>query len=182
MDEPSDLELVQRVRNGHRQAFTELMRRHQQRIYWVARWLVGNHYDADTLAQETFVKAYLSLGDFRNDANFRLWLYRIVVTLSLNAIRKHQLAAYIRDSEILRRLLPEQDGHDMKLESSEDESRFQRGIAELPEKQKVVFVMRFFEGLSYDDISQILKTSVANLKPNFVDAMRKVQEFMKHEA
>ena len=67
MDQLSDLELVQEVRNGKRQAFTELMRRYQQRVYWTARRIVGRHEDADDVAQETFIKAYLALGDFRGD-------------------------------------------------------------------------------------------------------------------
>ena len=70
MEQLSDLELVNEVRNGKRQAYTELMRRYQQRVYWTARRIVGRHEEADDVAQETFVKAYLALGDFRGDSSF----------------------------------------------------------------------------------------------------------------
>jgi RNA polymerase sigma-70 factor (ECF subfamily) len=95
MEQRSDFELVQEVRKGNRQAFTELMRRYQKRVYWTARRIVGSHEDADDVVQETFVKAYLGLGDFRGDSSFFTWLYRIAVNLSLNATRKRQLINYL---------------------------------------------------------------------------------------
>ncbi|MBI5470963.1 MAG: sigma-70 family RNA polymerase sigma factor, partial [Ignavibacteriae bacterium] len=79
MEPLTDAELVQQVRNGKRQAYTELMRRYQQRVYWVARRIVGTHEDADDVAQEAFVKAYLALGEFRGDSSFFTWIYRIAV-------------------------------------------------------------------------------------------------------
>src|SRR5512140_1965711 len=106
MEPRSDLELVEDVRNGNRQAFTELMRRYQKRVYWTARRIVGSHEDADDIAQETFVKAFTGLGEFRGDAGFFTWLYRIAVNLSLNMVRKRQLVTYLRESEIINRLLP----------------------------------------------------------------------------
>ncbi len=181
MDQPSDLELVQQVRGGNRQAFTELMRRYQHRVYWTARRIVGSHDDADDIAQETFIKAYLSLGDFRGDASFFTWLYRIAVNLSLNAVRKQQLVSYLRQSELLERFLPQQGDPSSDLEQKEMESTLLRAIQELPEKQKAVFVMRYFDELSYEEISQILKTSVGGLKANYFHALKKIQEFMKRE-
>lgn len=181
MEQRSDLELVQQVREGNRQAFTELMKRYQQRVYWTARRIVGGHDEADDIAQETFIKAYLGLGDFRGDASFFTWLYRIAVNLSLNAVRKQQLTRYLRESEILERFLPVQKDPSSELEEREIESILQRAIQELPEKQKAVFVMRYFDELPYDEISQILKTSVGGLKANYFHALKKVQEYMRHE-
>src|SRR5512135_811265 len=113
MEELSDLQLIEEVRSGKRRAFTELMRRYQQRVYWAARRIVGTHEDADDIAQETFVKAYTALGDFRGESTFFTWLYRIAVNLSLNAVRKRQLVSYLRENEIINRIFP----------SSEDPSR-----------------------------------------------------------
>jgi RNA polymerase sigma-70 factor, ECF subfamily len=181
MDQRSDLELVQEVRNGNRQAFTELMRRYQQRVYWVARRIVGNHEDADDVAQESFVKAYLGLGEFRGDASFYTWLYRIAVNLSLNAVRKRQVLNYLRESEILSRMLPLGENPEHELELRETETRLQRAIASLPEKQRAVFVLRYYDELPYEEIAGILKTSVGGLKANYFHALRKVQEYMKDE-
>ncbi len=181
MDQHTDLELVEEVRNGKRQAFTELMRRHQQKIYWTVRRIVGDHAEADDVTQEAFLKAFLALGDFRGDSSFYTWLYRIAVNLSLNAVRKRQVVEYIRESTILARLLPAKEDPHEALEAKEMESALERAVAGLPEKQKAVFVMRYYDGMSYDEIAKVLKTSVGGLKANYFHALKKVQEALKHE-
>jgi len=181
MDQKSDQDLVQDVRNGNRQAFTELMRRHQQRVYWVARRIVGNHEDADDIAQDAFIKAFLSLGDFRGDSSFFTWLYRIAVNLSLNTVRRRQVLTYLRESEILSRFLPLGNDPHHDLELKELESRLQRAIGSLPEKQRAVFVLRYYDGMPYEEIAGVLKTSVGGLKANYFHALRKVQEYLKDE-
>jgi RNA polymerase sigma-70 factor (ECF subfamily) len=178
MPELSDLELVQLVREGRRDAFSGLMRRYQERIYWIARRLVGNHEDADDVAQETFIRAYLALGDFRNDATFYTWLYRIAVNLSLNMTRKRQIMTYLNESDLLRKLLPSEDRPDRTLELQETEVALQRALGTLPEKQRAVFVLRFFEQLPYERISEVLKTSTGGLKANYFHAIRKIREHM----
>ena len=181
MEPPSDIELVQEVRNGRRQAFTALMRRYQERVYWVARRIVGSHDDADDIVQETFVKAYLALGEFRGDSSFFTWIYRIAVNLSLNALRKRQVLNYLHESELLSRILPSTDDPGKDLENSEIESALQRAVATLPEKQKAVFVMRYYDEMTYEEIGRVLKTSVGGLKANYFHALRKVREYMRHE-
>ncbi len=181
MEEQSDVDLVQAVRNGSRQAFTELMRRHQQRIYWVARRITGNHADADDVTQETFLRAYLALGDFRGEAAFGTWLYRIAVNFALSNVRKTQIRGYLQQSPLLTRLIPQPERPDDQLEFHETESRLMHAVGSLPEKQRAVFVMRFFDELSYEEISQIVKTSVGGLKANYFHALRKVQEKMKDD-
>jgi RNA polymerase sigma-70 factor (ECF subfamily) len=181
MEQLSDLELVQEVRNGNRRAFTELMRRHQKRIYWVARRIVGGHADADDVVQETFVRAYLGLGDFREESSFFTWLYRIAVNMSLNAVRKQQFVRYLRQSEIFGRLLPSRENPGDELEQKETRSLLERAVASLPEKQKAVFIMRYYDEMPYEEISRILKTSVGGLKANYFHALKKVQEFIKRE-
>ena len=177
----SDQDLVQEVRNVKRQAFTELMRRHQQKIYWTVRRIVVDHAEADDVTQETFVKAFLSLGDFRGDSSFYTWLYRIAVNMSLNAVRKRQVVEYLRESEIINRLFPQQVNPQQEVEFREVESQLQLAVATLPEKQRAVFVMRFFEEMSYEEIGKVLKTSVGGLKANYFHALKKVQEFLSNE-
>lgn len=181
MEPLTDSELVQQVRNGKRQAYTELMRRYQQRVYWVARRIVGNHDDADDVAQETFVKAYVALGDFRGDSSFFTWLYRIATNLSLNAVRKQQVMNYLRESPLISSMLPAKENQHNELVAKELESKLQRAIATLPERQKAVFVMRYHDEMSYEEISEVLNTSVGGLKANYFHALKKVQEFLKDE-
>lgn len=181
MNQLTDLELVQQVRNGKRQAYAELMRRYQQRVYWVARRIVGSHDDADDIAQEAFVKAYLALGDFRGDSSFFTWIYRIAVNLALNVVRKRQVVNYLRDSPVISSLLPARENPHEELVAREAESRLQEAIRRLPEKQKAVFVMRYYDDMSYEEISEVLKTTVGGLKANYFHALKKVQEYMKDE-
>lgn len=181
MEELTDLQLIEEVRNGKRRAFTELMRRYQQRVYWVARRIVGTHEDADDIAQETFVKAYIALGDFRGESSFFTWLYRIAVNLSLNAVRKRQLVNYLRESDIINRIFPSSEDPARDVEFKETESRLQEAIARLPEKQRAVFVMRYYDEMSYEEISEVMKTSVGGLKANFFHALRKVREYLTNE-
>lgn len=182
MNQKSDQELVQEVRNGDRRAFTELMRRYQERVYWVARRMVGNHDDADEVTQEAFVKAYVGLGEFRGDASFYTWIYRIAVNLSLNTIRKRQVLNYLRDSEVLSRLLPLGEDPVREVEFRDLQSRLEKAVAQLPEKQRAVFVLRHYEEMPYEEISQVLKTSIGGLKANYFHALKKVQQYLKDEA
>jgi RNA polymerase sigma-70 factor (ECF subfamily) len=177
----TDAELVQQVRNGNRQAFTELMRRYQERVYWTARRIVGGHDDAEDVSQETFVRAYLNLGEFRSDAAFFTWLYRIAVNLSLNHLRKRQVIQYLRESELLSRFVAADATPLSEFEFKETEGRLHAAVQRLPERQKAVFVLRFFDGLSYEEIGGILKTSVGGLKANYFHALRKVREALKDE-
>jgi RNA polymerase sigma-70 factor, ECF subfamily len=178
----SDQELVQKVRNGDRRAFTVLMRRYQERVYWVARRIVGSHDDADDVTQEAFVKAFVGLGDFRGDASFYTWLYRIAVNLSLNSVRKRQVLNYLGESAILSRILPRGEDPERQVEFRDLQSRLEKAVAQLPEKQRAVFVLRHYEELSYEEIAQILKTSVGGLKANYFHALKKVQQYLKDEA
>ncbi len=182
MESIPDVELVQEVREGNRQAFSELMRRYQQRVYWTARRIVGTHEDADDVAQETFIKAYLGLGDFRGDSSFFTWLYKIAVNLSLNALRKRQVVTYLRESELISRFIPRSEDPSEEVEWKETQSRFERAIAALPEKQKAVFVLRFHDGLTYEEIAEVMKTSVGGLKANYHHALKKIKKSMSDEA
>lgn len=177
----TDLELVEEVRNGRREAYTELMRRHQQRVYWFVRRIVGTHEDADDVTQETFVKAFLNLGDFRGDSSFFTWIYRIALNGALNAVRKRQVISYLRENDLINRFLPSDDDPHRELERKETETKLRQAVAGLPEKQRAVFILRYYEELSYEEISAILKTSVGGLKANYFHALRKVQEVLRHE-
>lgn len=181
MEQMTDAELVREVRNGNRRAFNLLMRRYQERVYWTARRLVGNHEDADDVAQETFVRAYMALGEFRGDASFFTWLYRIAVNLSLNTVRKRQVVNYLRDSDLLARFIPSGDDPSRELELKERRSTLDAAVARLPEKQRAVFVLRFYEELSYEEISEVLKTSVGGLKANYHHALNKLRLAMSDE-
>ncbi len=175
MTDARDIDLVASSRRGDRSAFNELVRRHHEKVYWVARRLLGDHDDALDVTQDAFVKAWNSLEDFRGDAKPYTWLYRIATNLSLNRIR----AAKIRN---LLRLDDEHDDHASsdadplaELEQSEVRSIIEQAVARLPDKQRAVFVLRYFEELPYEEIAAILHRSVGGLKANYFHAVRKIE-------
>lgn len=175
MTDADDLALVAASRRGDRTAFNELVKRHHEKVYWVARRLLGDHDDALDVTQDAFVKAWSTIGNFRGDAQPYTWLYRIATNLSLNKIR----AAKVRT---LLRLDDDHDdvpGDDLDplagLEQSEARAIIERAIARLPDKQRAVFVLRYYEELPYDDIAAILQTSVGGLKANYFHAVRKIE-------
>lgn len=175
----TDLELVDRFRNGEESAFNELANRYKEKIYWTARRFVREHQDADDVVQQVLWKAYEGLKDFRSDSSVFTWLYRIAINTSLNAVRKKKVREFLQFDELLEGDSPESDRPDEALEREEERSLIERAVQRLPEKQKSVFVLRYYDQLSYEDIAAILKTSVGGLKANYFHAVKKIEDYVK---
>ena len=179
MTELDDKELLELYHAGKKdQMFNELVRRYQKRIYWVARRMVKRHEDADDIAQEVFVKAYTALENFRGDANLYTLLYRIAVNLSINHIRKQKVRNAVDIDDYLPFLSRDADQHS-NVVREENISLIEEAIQSLPEKQRAVFLMRYYDEMPYEQISSILGTSVGGLKANFHHAVKKVTAFVK---
>ena len=180
MDHRSDLELIEEFRHGNEKAFNPLVLRYQEKIYWVVRRLLPDHDEADDVVQDIFVKVYRSLNTFKGDSSFYTWLYRIAMNLSLNEIRRKKTRrAFSLDDNVAQH----ESKDPLPLEMLEREERtklIKDAIERLPEKQKKVFVLRYYEELPYEEISKILKTSVGGLKANYFHAVRKIGEYVKH--
>ena len=177
----SDPELVEDFKHGKVEGFNELVRRYQQKVYWVARRLVGNHHDADDVTQEVFVRVYRSLKDFRGEANFYTWVYRITTNVALNALRRRKLREFVRFEDAPALL--EDSGNDPAegLDKKEYAQAVERAVDRLPPKQRIVFMMRFYEELSYEEIAKILNRSVGGLKANYFHAVKKIQSYVKKD-
>lgn len=179
MVELDDKELLELYQAGKKdQMFNELVRRYQKRIYWVARRMVKRHEDADDIAQDVFVKAYTALDNFRGDANIYTWLYRIAVNLSINHIRKQKVRNAVDIDDYLPFLSKDADQH-KNVVRDENVSLIEDAIESLPEKQRAVFLMRYYDEMPYEQISSILGTSVGGLKANFHHAVKKVTAFVR---
>ena len=180
MDQRSDHELIREFKNGNDKAFNLLVLRYQEKIYWVVRRLLPDHDEADDVVQDIFVKVYRSLNSFKGDSSFYTWLYRIAVNLSLNEIRRKKTRkTFALDDTITQH----ESDEILPLERMEREERtrlIKEAIERLPEKQKKVFVLRYYEELPYEEISKILKTSVGGLKANYFHAVKKIGEYVKH--
>jgi RNA polymerase sigma-70 factor (ECF subfamily) len=177
----TDAELVGRFRSGDEQAFNELVRRHQERVYWLARRIVGSHEEADDIVQDVLVRMYGGLKDFRGEASIATWLYRIAMNLSLNALRRKRLRGFLRLDELSAEPASDGAASDDAVMKGEYEDALQRAVDALPEKQKAVFILRYFEELSYAEIAGILRRSEGGLKANYFHAVRKIEQAMKRE-
>lgn len=176
-----DQELVDRLLSeaSRNSAFQELVTRYQERLYWHVRKMVLNHDDADDVLQNTFIKVWKSLGQFRGESSLFTWLYRIATNESItfiNSRKRHSLVSMNEVSDTLKNRLEADD----YLEGSDIQKKLQKAILTLPDKQRLVFNMRYFEEMPYQQMSEILDTSVGALKASYHHAARKVEEFISN--
>ena len=178
MTDSNDLELVELFQKGNEASFNELVGRYQEKVYWITRKFVNDHDQADDIVQEVFVKVYSALKTFRGESSVYTWLYRITVNVALNAIRKQRVRDFVRIDEFFETAEDENEQPDALFEKDEQQKLIEEAIAKLPEKQKAVFILRYHEELSYDEIAKILKTSVGGLKANYFHAIKKIGEYV----
>lgn len=160
-------------------AFHELVATYQERLYWHIRKMVLNHEDADDILQNTFVKVWKSIGNFREESSLFTWLYRIATNESLTFISSNKRKSFVPMNEtsefLLNNLMT-----DPYFEGDEIQKKLQEAILQLPEKQRIVFNMKYFDDLKYDDMSEILDTSVGALKASYHHAAKKIEEYLKN--
>ncbi|MEZ5002974.1 MAG: sigma-70 family RNA polymerase sigma factor [Chitinophagales bacterium] len=161
-----------------KQAFQTLVETYQERLYWHIRKLVLNHEDANDVIQNTFIKAWKGLKNFRTDAKLYTWLYRIATNESLTFIqnRKKKHAESFDEGEAYSPA--KQLKADQYFDGSEAEIKLFKALETLPEKQRVVFQLRYFEELKYEDIAEITDTSVGALKASYHHAVKKIEHFI----
>ncbi len=176
----SDKELVEQFKNGNKAAFNEIVKRYQKRVYWIIRRLVIEHEDADDITQNVFIRMYNGLNSFRGDSELFTWMYRIATNLSINHLNAEKLKKYLQfgDDETVIGIESKDDTNKL-IEKSEIENLIEKAIQTLPHQQKLVFSMRYYDELSYEEISKILKTSVGGLKANYFHALKKMQKYLK---
>ncbi|THD67447.1 sigma-70 family RNA polymerase sigma factor [Robertkochia marina] len=162
-------------------AFSHLVQEYQQRLYWHIRRMVLNHDDADDVLQNTFIKVYRNIENFRGDSAVYSWMYRIATNEALNFLKK-QANRYRVTNEELRERMVNNLVADTYFEGGEIELQLQKALATLPEKQLLVFNMRYYQDMKYEDMSEILDTSVGALKASYHHAVKKLQHYLKENA
>jgi len=181
MNQTDELQLIEDFNNGNEQAYNLLVLRYKEKIYWIVRRMIPDHDEADDVTQSVFIKAYHSLKTFKGDSSFYTWIYRIAINLSLNEIRRKKIRKTFSINEEVHQIRS-LDAHPLELlEKKERTRQIENAIERLPEKQKKVFLLRYYEELPYDEIAKILKTSVGGLKANYFHAVKKIGEYLKHE-
>lgn len=172
IDEKQLIEDLQDPKTAKR-AFDTLMRTYGEQVYWQIRKMVSSHDDANDLLQNCFMKAWNNLQNFRGDARLSTWLYKIAVNETINFLNKERLRNNISedgdDSFLLANIESDEYFDGDKLQED-----FQKAIAKLPEKQRLVFNMRYYDDMKYEKISEILGTSVGALKASYHHAVKKL--------
>jgi len=172
----NDFELINRFLSGEEVAFNLIVKKYQKKIYWHARQMMGNHLDADEVTQEVLIVIYNKLKNFNFNSSLYTWIYKIVTTRSLNQIRRKQIKRFfsIDDKDEVEL----QDKHDIieELDSKEKLEKVKKILEKIPPKQRQIFIMRNFEDLSYEEISEITGKSIGGLKANYFHALNKVLE------
>lgn len=159
-------------------AFRYLVSKYKERLYWHIRKIVMNHDDTDDVLQNTFIKIWNGMDSFRGDSSLFTWLYRIATNESitfLNQRKRKSLSSLTEETQYLADNLES----DEYFDGDEWQMILQKAIATLPEKQRLVFNMKYFDEIKYEDMSVILETSVGALKASYHHAVRKVEDFIK---
>ena len=162
-----------------RKAFEQVVREYGEQLYWQIRRLVLVHEDADDVLQNVFIKAWSHLDEFHQDSRLSTWLYRIAVNESLDFLRKQKNNSMIHtddvESGVANMLVA-----DNYFDGDETQALLQEAISQLPEVQRTVFTLRYYDEMKYSEISQLLKTSEGSLKASYHIAVKKISEFFKH--
>lgn len=169
--------IVEQLRDSalRQQAFTLLVEHFKEQLYWQIRRMVMSHDDADDVLQNTFIKAWMGLDGFRGDAKLSTWLFRIANNETLNFLERQRQQYSLDDAAavgVAARL--ESDPY---FDGDETERQLQEAVASLPDKQRQVFNLKYFEEMKYEDMSELLGTSVGALKASYHHAVKKISDF-----
>jgi RNA polymerase sigma factor (sigma-70 family) len=160
-------------------AFTSILKKYQERLYWHIRRMVVDHEDANDVLQNMFIKVWGGLDNFREDSQLYTWLYRIATNECLTHLEKQKRRVSVS-------LDDEDSGLEDKIKASENfdanklEWKLQLAIQQLPEKQRLVFNLRYYDELPYEEMSRVLETSEGALKASYHHAAKKIEDFIRN--
>ena len=161
-------------------AYRELMLLYKERLYWHIRKIVLIHDDADDVLQNTFIKIFNNISKFKGDSKLYSWMYRIATNESLTHLKK-KASLHKINNETLQNQLVEKLEADVYFDGDEIQLKLQKALATLPQKQRLVFNMKYFDHMKYDDISEVLETSVGALKASYHHARKKIEAYLTRE-
>lgn len=172
--------LVSQLKNRESQsrAFEVLVNTYKERLYWHIRRMVIDHDDTDDVLQNTFIKVFRNIDKFKGESKLYSWMYRIATNEALSFLKSRSRKLGQSSGEMQETLVNQLES-DVYFEGDEIQLKLQHAIATLPEKQKLIFNMRYFQEMKYDEISEILETSVGGLKASYHLAVKKVQNYLK---
>lgn len=171
-----DSDILNQFEENEQKAFSSLVMKYQERIYWHVRKMVINHEDANDITQNIFIKIWKGLPRFKKESNLYTWIYRIATNETLNFIKanKNKIAQSIEDIQLENRK------DDTFFNGDEIEIRLHKAISTLPEKQKLVFNMKYFDDLKFKEIAEILGGTIGSLKASYHHAQKKIEKKLLH--
>lgn len=174
-----ELQLLKQLKsdNYKEQAFKTLLTLYKERLYWHIRSIVKSHDDADDVLQNTFIKVYKNINTFKGDSKLFSWMYRIATNESITFINKNAKRLQITNEEVQQYAINNLTT-DVYFEGDAIQLKLQQAIATLPQKQQMVFNMKYFENIKYKDMADILETSEGALKASYHIAVKKIETFL----
>ena len=178
----NEKELIANLKSGKNRdkAFQVMVKTYQERLYWHIRKVVINHDDTDDILQNVYLKVWKNIDGFREDSTLFTWLFRIATNESLSHLQKQRRNSEVSMNEVSE-YLAETLESDVYFEGDEIQKKLQLAIIRLPEKQRLVFNMKYFDEMKYQEMSEVLQTSVGALKASFHFAVKKIEDFLKED-
>lgn len=175
-------EIIENLQQGTKtdSAFKALIAEHKVRLYWHIRTIVKTHEDTDDVLQNTFIKVFKNIKNFKGDSKLFSWMFRIATNESITFLNKKAKKMKLSDQELNEHLLDSLES-DVYFEGDHIQLELQKAIEKLPKQQKIVFNMRYFQDIPYEEMSEILESSVGALKSNYHHARKKVEKFLKKD-
>ncbi|GBF19258.1 MULTISPECIES: RNA polymerase sigma factor [Arenibacter] len=171
--------VIQLKQKDHQaKAFEVLVSTYKERLYWHIRRIVLNHDDTDDVLQNTFIKVFRNIDSFKGDSKLYSWMYRIATNEALSFLKSKSQKFKINNEKLMTKAVEDLRA-DVYFEGDEIQLKLQMAIATLPEKQKLIFNMKYFQEMKYEEISEILETSVGGLKASYHLASKKIEAFLK---
>ena len=177
IDEIALVEELQNIQTKEK-AFRILIKEYKERLYWHIRKIVISHDDADDVLQNTFIKVFKGIDNFKQDSKLYSWMYRIATNESITFINKRARERNIDITEMKQKLVSNLQS-DKWFSGNDIELILQEAVTTLPEKQQLVFNMKYFDHMKYQEISDILETSVGGLKASYFHAVKKIENYIK---
>lgn len=175
--EDKELLLKLRAPDTRNYGFNMLVRAYQQKVYWLVRKMVIDHDDADDLTQEVFIKIHKAIDNFREDSQLYTWIYRIATNECLTFLNKKKRRFFLPLEDVAKELSSKIDSAPY-LSGDDIQKKLQKALLTLPDKQRLVFNMKYYDDLPYEDISQITNTSVGALKASYHHAVKKIENYL----
>lgn len=180
MLEQAETQLIQRLQKeaSAQDAFRELLSLYKERLYWHIRNILKNHDDTDDVLQNTFIKIFRNIDQFKGDSKLYSWIYRIATNEAISFLNQKAKRLNISSEELQEQIINNLES-DVYFDGDKIKLKLQKAISILPSKQQLVFNMRYFEEMKYREMSEILETSEGALKASYHHAVKKIEEYLK---